>query len=398
MIAAGIRVYTGIGDRRALAKKEFSTVVDITAAAALQEAAAGDSESFAAQTELFNQTITNILTGSHTLQGVIISGPTGVYTFERYEGTIISKNDEKSYQFKSRFGLSKEPLTKSLHVGPYTFNLRAVYNYIDDQFLIMILKRTLLVVLATLCLALFTLIFQFLIPNPQEVVEERSYKSTVETYKERETLKETEDASAEKPFLASRGKNISPSPSPAAAPVPPGAMEDPKEPQFSRTPIGLEEQTHERLNSELKRCTAFGQDVVFMLIELQENGGPETAGPGIRLLIDEGAKMFLRRDLIFEKGGRGVSIVFPGIDLDEGFAKSEQFHTRMVKKYAEAFEKNAEVYIGLSSRVDRVIDAQRLMFEADGALKKAREDPGSPIVAFRSDPEKYRAFMAAQNK
>jgi hypothetical protein len=33
------------------------------------------------------------------------------------------------------------------------------------------------------------------------------------------------------------------------------------------------------------------------------------------------------------------------------------------------------------------------MFEAEEALERAMMDPVSHIVAFKSDPEKYRAFM-----
>jgi len=33
------------------------------------------------------------------------------------------------------------------------------------------------------------------------------------------------------------------------------------------------------------------------------------------------------------------------------------------------------------------------MFEAKEALKKAKADPSSSIVAFKCDPEKYREFI-----
>jgi hypothetical protein len=46
---------------------------------------------------------------------------------------------------------------------------------------------------------------------------------------------------------------------------------------------------------------------------------------------------------------------------------------------------------GLSSRSGRLIDADRLFFEAASALEKAKD--GQPIVAFKSNPEKYRDFV-----
>jgi len=35
--------------------------------------------------------------------------------------------------------------------------------------------------------------------------------------------------------------------------------------------------------------------------------------------------------------------------------------------------------------------------EAERALEKALEEDDSPIVAFKPDPERYRAFVAEQN-
>jgi hypothetical protein len=39
------------------------------------------------------------------------------------------------------------------------------------------------------------------------------------------------------------------------------------------------------------------------------------------------------------------------------------------------------------------VDAGRITFEAEEALQRALADPVSYIVAFKSDPEKYRAFV-----
>jgi hypothetical protein len=107
----------------------------------------------------------------------------------------------------------------------------------------------------------------------------------------------------------------------------------------------------------------------------------------------DAVNFFTLRDLIFEKGERGISIIFPNIDLDMGFTKSEEFHNRILSKYSGAFKSKTDLCIGLSSRSGRLIDAERLMFEAAEALERALADPVSHIVAFKSDPEKYRAFI-----
>jgi hypothetical protein len=86
------------------------------------------------------------------------------------------------------------------------------------------------------------------------------------------------------------------------------------------------------------------------------------------------------------------------MDLEQGLMNSEEFHDRVIKALPEFHEAKSDLCLGLSSRSGRLIDPERLLFEASQALKKALKDPASPIVAFKSDPEKYRAFMAVQNK
>jgi hypothetical protein len=54
--------------------------------------------------------------------------------------------------------------------------------------------------------------------------------------------------------------------------------------------------------------------------------------------------------------------------------------------------------IGISSRNKRLVRAARLLLEASRALDKAGQEPDSPIVAFKSDPEKYKAFMRSMKK
>ncbi|MDR2536049.1 MAG: hypothetical protein LBD29_08475 [Treponema sp.] len=386
MIVAGIRVYAGIKERRNLAAKEFKEFSDL---------ASSIGDIFFTDQALFNQTLTEAIMGSKTLQGVIVSSPRGDYAFERSQGTSIVWNQDTPPRFKARFGLSKELLVKQIELKngdlqqAYRVSLSAVYNYVSDDLLITILKRTLMVVLVALCLALFTLIFQFILSNPMANAKEEVSVYTHKSEIHQEIFKDTFETAAESPL------------SPEIHPEPPASAvltEEPREFYTSRNAIGEESRTQDRLASELKRCTSFGQDLVFMVIEIQEPEREDPEDKALQMLADEGVKFFLRRDLIFEKGARGIAVILPSIDLDQGFTKSEKFHNRVVTKYVEAFEGKVSLYMGLSSRADRTIDAERLIFEASGALKKAWEDPSSPIVAFRSDPEKYKAFIAAQNK
>jgi hypothetical protein len=67
-------------------------------------------------------------------------------------------------------------------------------------------------------------------------------------------------------------------------------------------------------------------------------------------------------------------------------------------KYPALFTAKTDLCMGLSSRSGRPVNAERLMFEAEEALERAMMDPVSHIVAFKSDPEKYRAFMESRGQ
>ena len=70
----------------------------------------------------------------------------------------------------------------------------------------------------------------------------------------------------------------------------------------------------------------------------------------------------------------------------------------MMGKYPALFTAKTDLCMGLSSRSGRPVNAERLMFEAEEALERAMMDPVSHIVAFKSDPEKYRAFMESRGE
>ena len=105
----------------------------------------------------------------------------------------------------------------------------------------------------------------------------------------------------------------------------------------------------------------------------------------------------MSRDLLFEYGKLGILAILPGFDLDTGISKSEKFYQRIEKKFPVRKKAHSTLYIGLSSRSGRLVNADRLIMEAQEALQKAKHDQKSPIIAFKSDPEKYRAFIASQD-
>jgi hypothetical protein len=164
------------------------------------------------------------------------------------------------------------------------------------------------------------------------------------------------------------------------------------EPQGLYSPksgIGWESYTMDRLASEIHRCAASEQDLVVLLFEC----GKDLAWDEelYKKLADEAVHFFNLKDLTFEKGSRGISVIIPNTDLDHGIVKAEEFHARVLKNLSGGFSSKTDLRAGLSSRSGRLIDADRLFFEAASALEKAKD--GQPIVAFKSNPEKYRDFI-----
>jgi len=110
----------------------------------------------------------------------------------------------------------------------------------------------------------------------------------------------------------------------------------------------------------------------------------------------EAASLFTSRDLLFEKGEQGITVIMPGVDLENGLDKAQKFQLRIKEKL---FSNNKDdcAYIGLSSRAGRLMNAERMMLETNEALNKAKADRDTSIIAFKSDLEKYRKFIASQN-
>jgi hypothetical protein len=393
---AAVRIYTALNERRSLARNEFFDLADLSASAAVRGFMNPD----------YQKAIQDAMTDSLTLAGVIISGSNGEYAFERSKGAVISWQGE-SPRFNPGFGVSKEPFNLPLRIeGQRNVNISAVYGYIDYDFFITLLKQTLVTILAALSLAFFTLMFDTLVLKNK--TSDLSYKAPppsggAQGVRGEDFLDPLNDAVFEEPEESkpeadsdSKGPAENAVPQPLKTPASPAVKTGPQGLYSPRGNIGWEAYTKDRLASELHRCAASEQDLVLIMMRFKDTDKLE---PSLfNQFADEAVKFFILRDLIFENGDRGLSVIIPNIDLDQGFVKSEEFHNRILSKLPDSFKSRSDLCIGLSSRSGRLIDADRLLFETDQALEKALQDPVSPIVAFKSDPEKYRAFIASQNK
>jgi hypothetical protein len=275
-------------------------------------------------------------------------------------------------------------------------NIQAVAGALDYRALSGILKQTLLIVVAALALAFFTLLMESLLgkngdkyayaPYRAEDRPRDEYPPAPEPEKKAETPPPENEAVKQEP-LPPMVKKVETTTETKTAIH--------REPYSPYGNICWEDTTEERLRQELHRCASSEQDLTFILLEIKRSCFPGKSF--YRILADETVRFFSVRDLVFEKGERGIAVICPGIDFDTAFDKCGEFHSRIVDKYPDVFKLKTDFCLGLSSCSGRLIEAKRLIFEANEALGRSLEDRVSHIVAFKSDPDKYRAFIRGKS-
>jgi hypothetical protein len=404
-----VQIIFNMRERQNLAEREFYDLAD---------RATSSSVFLGFMSEAYQATIRDFMGASDTLLGVIITGSGGEYAFEKYGGSGIIWTAD-SPRFKTGFGFPGESFFLPLPIeGQRNVTIQAIYGIFDYNFVQKILRQTLLVILSALIVAFITLLVERSIKNRADYYKAGSSSVNARSVNARGVNAggfKADGINADDDFDSSFYDNssvddissdktdvIKPAPVNVKPVMPPVDEEEEEEaPKGLFNPrgnIGWDSYTDERLSAELHRCSSFEQDLVFLAIELKSP--VEITDDLYSKFTDEAVNFFTMRDLIFGKGESGISIIMPNTDLDQGISKSEQFRSRLISKFQElpagqGGVPGVELNIGLSSRSGRLIEADRLILEAYSALEKAIEDPVSHIVAFKSDPEKYREFVKA---
>lgn len=175
--------------------------------------------------------------------------------------------------------------------------------------------------------------------------------------------------------------------------LPSGSLDGPRGLYDTETGLGWEAYLRERLGAELRRSASFEQDLSLMITSLE---GSHRGDEAFNLYAQTVRDFFSFKDMAFMFGEHGVALVLPNMDVDHALRMSEE----LLKKLSVLLHGKAKwtidqgVFMGLTSRAGRLVDADRLVGEAMAALDKARKDSGSRIMAFRPDPEKFRAYLA----
>ena len=95
---------------------------------------------------------------------------------------------------------------------------------------------------------------------------------------------------------------------------------------------------------------------------------------------------------LFEYNSDSYALITKDSDLNKAVEISERLYNNL-SDYLKDNNATNEVSIGISSVSKRNITAERILLEADQALIHASQDPDSPIIAFRANPDKYREYM-----
>jgi GGDEF domain-containing protein len=120
--------------------------------------------------------------------------------------------------------------------------------------------------------------------------------------------------------------------------------------------------------------------------------------PDYAVFAKTSRNFFSFNDLAFIFGTKGLAVILPNTDADQAMRMSEE----LLKKLAMLIQDRTDpmsylnLFMGISSRAGRLVEADRLLGEAMTAHRKAREERDTHIMAFRPDPEKFRAYLASQ--
>jgi len=353
LVQGAVRIYLSMDERKFKAEQEFSNIADLALSAGIQ----------GFMDERFVTAINKALSSSKSLEAIIITGPNGGNAFEKKLGYAVSWVND-SPRFKNKFYFLQENLYRPLALPDVrNANIKAVANAFDYAESTKIMKETLLIILIGFALSFFTFFLQSLMGKGKT---ETVYIKTPESARSVSVKNDDHD------FSSAGGPNGLYSP---------------------RTGLGWEEYTRERLDSELHRCSSTENDLTLLLMEF-------TDAIEERIFIQaakEASSFFAGKDLIFEHGEMGFAVILPGAGFEAAIAKSEKFYQRIMKRFPNSYMKACGLCIGLSSRSGRLLNTDRLILEASEALKKAKSDTKTKIIAFKSDLEKYRAFIASQS-
>lgn len=151
--------------------------------------------------------------------------------------------------------------------------------------------------------------------------------------------------------------------------------------------ISEEEALLPALEEELIHSASQEQDLSLIIVRIAgiQNDNPDSAQAAcIKNCVNE-------RGSAYRYGTDSYALLIKALKLDDALQDAESLLERLAASLRD--QGLPAITIGISSRTERLISAERLLTEASEAQKHASDDMTSPIIAFRVNPEKYRNFI-----
>lgn len=139
-----------------------------------------------------------------------------------------------------------------------------------------------------------------------------------------------------------------------------------------------------RLTNELNRAISSELELAVFIFRIENL---ENDNEKLKNICDYLISQFQFKDMLFEYKDDCIVALKTSLNLDDAISFADKLHSDIEDISA------LKCFIGISTRTIRIITAERLLQEADEALKHAQEENDTPIIAFRANAEKYREFI-----
>lgn len=166
-------------------------------------------------------------------------------------------------------------------------------------------------------------------------------------------------------------------------------LDSPVEPISPATGLKLQSALSEMLDEKIKKSLEEKNELTLALLKIN---GLDRGNTISNALVEILKKNIPDANEIYEYQTDGYAIILQNEDLTSCADIFDKIYEKLTS-YLKSNNSTNEVVIGLSSVSGRTLNSKRLITEADQALNHALEDPDSPIIAFRANPEKYKEYL-----
>ncbi len=355
----------------------------------------------------FKNTINRFFSADMALQSIVISSNEKIeYLYIKNTG-IITKKPVFTPDFITKPEYSFNRILYNLFTatviipGSNNISIETVYNTLKFYDVAYLIKIIILVLLFYIIITIFFLLFM---PEKKKAAISVKIAGSNQDEETAKTAAEKDDSVKSPAAAEIKHNNVSvkqaapSSASPYKEPVTVSeAVEEEEIPEIKediqiseKTGLAWFEYFNSKLSYELDKAASFDTDLTLFILSWISS---EKARINILYQnLPELLRSFFMPDMAFEYDSNSIAIINPGTDLEECLPKINAFVVRL--KHVSEIE---EIFAGVSSRNGRLISGKRLVKEAEGALAKAVSESGTPVIAFRSDPEKYRKMLSESN-